>query len=262
MKWTLICMLLTGVLFSCKKNNGNNATIDVQPDGPVTVTLRNPLPAVLHESSGVCYTDGNCWTFGDSGNLNGIYKIDTATGAVKQIVIVQNFSNTDWEDITADSLYIYVGDFGNNDGNRKDLKVIRIKKSDLNTSASPISVNADAINFSYADQTDFSTNSNTNFDCEALVSIDTSLYIFTKDGGDLQTRCYQLPKDTGTYSVLPISTFNTQGKITSAAYNSVTKELALGGYMDKKIFPFIWFFKKFAKNNFFEWIENKGSFNY
>ena len=82
--------------------------------------------------------------------------------------------------------------------------------------------------------------------------IDTSLYIFTKDGGDLKTRCYRLPKDTGTYSVLPISTFDTQGKITSAAYNAVTKELALGGYMDKKVFPFIWFFKKFIGNNFFE----------
>src|SRR5664279_1470860 len=136
MKWTFIYLLLTGIFFSCKKNTGNIAPIDVQPDGPVTITLRNQLPAVLHESSGVCYTDGNCWTFGDSGNLNGIYKIDTTTGAVKQIVIVQNFSNTDWEDITADSSYIYVGDFGNNDGNRRDLKVIRIKKADLNSSSS------------------------------------------------------------------------------------------------------------------------------
>ncbi|MDQ6842742.1 MAG: hypothetical protein M3Z92_00115 [Bacteroidota bacterium] len=125
-------MFLIFIFCSCKKNIDNIALPEMQPGTPVTVMFKNTLPSVLHESSGLCYTDGNLWTFGDSGNLNAIYKIDTATGAVVQIVIIQNFSNTDWEDIAADSSYIYIGDFGNNDGNRKDLKIIRIKKTDLN----------------------------------------------------------------------------------------------------------------------------------
>ncbi len=247
----IVYALLAGSLGACKKHTSPSNPPDVKPDSPLTIALIHTLPAILKESSGLCFTDGNLWTFGDSGNPNAIFKIDTTSGAVLQTVTVQNFPNEDWEDITADSSYIYIGDFGNNDGNRKDLKIIRIKKSSLNTDSSQVNVNGDAINFSYADQTSFNTNSNTNFDCEALVSIENHLYIFTKDGGDLQTRCYKLPKDTGTYSVSPISTFNTQGKITSAAYNPITKELALGGYMNKKVFPFIWFFKNYTGDNFF-----------
>lgn len=240
------------IFCSCNKQAGSgNASTTVIADPPVSVTLVHTLPAILKESSGLCYTDGSLWTFGDSGNPNSLFKIDTSSGMILQTVTLQNFTNTDWEDITADSVYIYVGDFGNNDGNRKDLKILRIKKSDIDPAISQESINAQAINFSYADQHSFNANNNTNFDCEALISLGDNLYIFSKDGGDLKTRCYRLPKDTGTYLVSPIDSFNTAGKITSASYNPVTKELALGGYMNKKIFPFIWFFKNFSGDKFF-----------
>ena len=227
------------VIASCKKSTSSSSPAATQQEPPVAITLIHTLPTILKESSGLYYTDGNLWTFGDSGNANWIFKIDTLTGAILQIVIIQNFPNEDWEDITADSEYIYIGDFGNNDGNRKDLKILKVKKSDINTSSLQVSVNAEAINFSYADQLDFEANSNTDYDCEAMAAIGNYLYIYAKDGGNLQTRCYKLPKDTGTYTVVPLETFNTAGKVTSAAFNPVTKELMLGGYMNKKIFPFI-----------------------
>ncbi len=251
LKYLLICVVITSVFYSCKKSNSTVEPQVVTQDTPITVSLIHVLPRLLTESSGLCYTDGNLWSFGDSGNPNALFKIDTTSGAILQVVTIQNYPNVDWEDITADAQYIYVGDFGNNDGNRKDLKILRVKKSDLNSSPSQISIDADAIRFSYVDQTDFNTNSNTNFDCEALVAIDTSLYIFTKDGGDLQTRCYKLPKDPGTYTIAPISTFNTKGKITASAYDPVTKELALQGYMNKKTDSFIWFFNDFTKEKNF-----------
>lgn len=247
----LVCLFLLAGTVSCKKSSVDTIPPVVPPAPPLTLVLNHALPSVLHESSGLCYTDGNLWTFGDSGNPNAIYKIDTATGAILQIVTIQNFPNNDWEDITADDSYVYVGDFGNNDGIRKDLKVLRVKKIDISSNESQLNVNADAINFSFADQLTFTANGNTNFDCEAMASIDSSLYLFTKDGGDLQTRSYRLPKDTGTYSLTPIDTFNTSGKVTSAAYNPVTKELALGGYLNNKIFPFIWFFKNYSGDHFF-----------
>ncbi len=252
-RWfTLLILISLLVCFTaCKKSDTAVTTPIEQIDTPVTVTLIHMLPAVLRESSGLCYTDGALWTFGDSGNPNAIFKIDTISGAILQTVTIQNFANNDWEDITADSSYIYVGDFGNNDGIRKDLKILRIKKSDINSTSSQLSINADAINFSYIDQQTFNSNSNTNFDCEAMISVDSNLYIFTKDGGDLKTRCYKLSKATGTYVVAPIDSFNTAGKVTSAAYNPVTKELALGGYLNNKIFPFIWFFKKYSGDHFF-----------
>jgi hypothetical protein len=97
----------------------------------VTVGLKHTLPAILKESSGLCYTNGKLWTFGDSGNPNEIFSIDSSTGAILQTVVVDNFPNTDWEDITADSSYIYMGDFGNNDGDRRHLKIMRISKQDI-----------------------------------------------------------------------------------------------------------------------------------
>ena len=246
---TMVFLFTLTQVTACKKTAAvqNNTTL-----APAIVTgLKSTLPSLLKESSGLCYTDGNLWSFGDSGNLNAIFKIDTATGAIVQIVILANQPNVDYEDITADSLYIYVGDTGNNYGDRKDLRVLRIKKSDINSKDFQQNIHADAINFSYADQTDFTSNNNTNFDCEAITSIGKYLYLFSKNRGDLQTRCYKMPKDTGTYSLTPIATFNSNGKITDATYNPTTKELALLGYMNQKKASFIWFFNDYNGDDFF-----------
>jgi hypothetical protein len=250
-------LILSLTFFSCKKNTSigqmdSNSMDSIVVQGPLLIRHKATLPYFLRESSGLCFTDGQLWSFGDNGNPNWIFKIDTATGAILQTVTVANYSNTDWEDITADSGYIYVGDFGNNNGDRTNLKILKIKKSDITGSPSEITVNAEAINFSYADQTDFSSNSNTNFDCESIVAIGDSLYLFSKDHGDLQTRCYSLPKIPGTYSVVPLATFNSNGKITAATFDSVNHELALLGYMNQKLNSFVWFFDGFSGTHFFD----------
>ena len=249
----IIYLMAVSCLYACNKRHATSLT-----DSQVIVSFKHTLPSLLHESSGLCYTNGNLWTFGDSGNPNAVYKIDTTTGAILQTVTVQNFPNEDWEDIAADEDYIYIGDFGNNNGTRKDLKILRIRKSDIST-ASIVNINAEAISFSYTDQEDFTENKNNNFNCEALVAIENNLYIFSKDEGDFQTRSYELPKEPGSYSATPISSFNVEGEITSAAYNPATKELALGGYESQKLHPFIWFFKDFADNHFFEGAKTKVS---
>lgn len=249
------CLLL--IVFSCNKN-AHPATdapiVDKPADKPVatlSVALKHTLPVQLQESSGLCYTDGSLWSFGDSGNPNSIYKVDSATGAILQTVTIANYPNIDWESMAADSLYLYIGDMGNNDGNRTDLKILRIKKADLVSSSAQVSVMADSIKFSYTDQTSFSYNSNTNFDCEAMVAAGNNLYVFTKDRGDLKTRCYMLPKSPGTYAVSPVSGFDVSGRITDAAYNKTTGELALLGYMSQKDNSFIWFFNSYEGDHFF-----------
>ena len=215
------------------------------------VGLKCVLPKILKESSGLCYTNGNLWTFGDSGNPNEIFKIDSATGAILQTVEIENFPNVDWEDMTADSSYIYIGDFGNNNGNRSDLKIIRIKKTDLNVQGTFLKVQGEAIHIIYADQANFARVRSTDYDCESLISIGQFLYLFSKDGIDLKTRCYKISNLPGTYRVSPISTFNTKGKITAAAFNPVTKEIALLGYMNKKVGSFIWFLNGYQNDDFF-----------
>jgi hypothetical protein len=247
------CLLSIVIAASCNKN-AHQATATPVADKPaakIIVEGKHSLPGQLQESSGLCYTDGSLWSFGDSGNPNAIYKIDSATGAILQTVTIANYPNIDWESMTADSLYLYIGDMGNNDGNRTDLKILRIKKADLLSASAQVSVMADSLKFSYTDQTSFSYNSNTNFDCEAMVAVGNNLYVFTKDRGDLKTRCYMLPKSPGTYAVSPVSGFDVSGRITDAAYNRATGELALLGYMSQKDNSFIWFFSNYPGDHFF-----------
>lgn len=245
-----ICLLLSinahaqnGCTDPIATNYDPNATIN---DGsciyPFTVyhpVYRDSFPNAIKESSGLVFTDGKLWTHNDSGNPQEIYSIDTSTGAILQTIVIDNFGNNDWEDITADSAFIYVGDFGNNNGTRTDLKILKIAKSDI-TSASTVHVNAQAISFSYTDQTSFTSSNTHNFDCESVISIKDSLYLFTKDRGDGATRVYKLPKIPGTYAVSPYTNFAVQGLITGADYNPVTKQILLIGYMLNKVNSFIW----------------------
>jgi hypothetical protein len=243
------------LLFNLPACQTKNQTAGVEDSAistsSIDVGLKFLLPAQLKESSGLCYTDGHLWTFNDGGNANQIYKIDSSTGAILQTVKIENFANTDWEDMTADSLYLYIGDFGNNQGNRKDLKIIRVKKLDLKDTAATLSVNGDAIQFSYKDQSDFSPASGTDFDCESMLSKDHFIYIFSKNGIDFKTRVYKIPDQPGIYPVSPISSFDTKGKITAAAYNPATKEIALLGYVENRDESFVWFLDGYTGDDFF-----------
>lgn len=227
--------------------NDGSCTYPVTHKTPV---LRAALNPIIFESSGLVWTDGQLWTHNDSGDPPDIYCIDTTDGHTLQTVIVDNYPNVDWEDITADSNYIYVGDHGNNSGDRTDLKVLKIAKADIG-SGSTVHVNAQAISFSYTDQTSFTPSSTHNFDCEALISIKDSLYIFTKDRGDNQTRVYKMPKVPGTYALTPYTSYNVGGLITGADYNPATNQVVLVGYKSGHTYSFLWYLSEFTGDMFF-----------
>jgi hypothetical protein len=204
----------------------------------------------IPESSGLMFAKGKLWTFGDSGNPASIYSIDTANGNVEQTINITNYPNKDWEDITADDSFIYISDAGNNNGDRTNLRILKIAQSDIGNDAT-VSLTAQAISFTYADQTNFLSNPNTNFDCEAIINIGDTLYLFTKDRSDYQTRVYKLPKIPGTYKLKPYTAYDVNGKITGADYNPVTNEIVLIGYMGSKLNSFIWLLDKFPGDQFF-----------
>ncbi|MDR3681453.1 MAG: T9SS type A sorting domain-containing protein [Flavipsychrobacter sp.] len=213
--------------------------------------LVGKLNSAISSSSGLVWTDGNLWTHNDSGNPADIYRIDTTNGKTLQTVVIDNYPNTDWEDITADSLYIYVSDCGNNNGDRRDLKILKIAKADITIGTATVHVNAEAISLSYTDQTSYTASSTNNFDCESIVSIKDSLYLFSKDRGDLSTRVYKLPKIPGTYAVSPITSYHVDGLITGADYNAATQEIMLIGYMSGHVNSFMWFLDDFKGDQFF-----------
>lgn len=80
-----------------------------------------------------------------------------------------------------------MGDFGNNYGDRHNLRLLRVPLASLGPGANTVS--AQAINFYYPDQTTFSRSlNNHNYDSEAVFFRNDSLHLFTKNWADHHTR--------------------------------------------------------------------------
>ena len=192
----------------------------------------------LDENSGLIFYNNNIITFNDSGGEANLYEINASTGNITRTVTITNATNVDWEDITQDASYIYIGDIGNNNGNRTDLKIYKIAKNDYNGS-DDIAV-AEIISYSYADQLDFNSNSNnTNWDAEGLISYGEQLLIFSKNWVDNRVNVYSIPKTNGTYSALLESSYNTNGLITSAEISLNENIIYLIGYSNSQA-PFMY----------------------
>ncbi|MEP3837462.1 MAG: T9SS type A sorting domain-containing protein [Algibacter sp.] len=197
------------------------------------------LPASLSESSGIIYFNNKLITHNDSGGENKLYEIDVNTEQITRTVTISNATNADWEDITQDDTSIYIGDIGNNNGNRTNLKIYKISKADYTTSTT---ITAQIIDFSYTDQTDFTANPNNNiWDAEALVSYNAdNLMLFTKNWVDGVTKAYVIPKIPGTHVVsAQPTTLSSNGLISGGTYNPATGKLYLVGYTEA-LMPFVW----------------------
>lgn len=208
------------------------------------------LPASLSESSGIIYFNNKLITHNDSGGENKLYEVDVNTQQISRTVTISNATNIDWEDITQDDTSIFIGDIGNNNGNRTNLKIYKISKADYTASTT---VTAEIIAYSYADQTDFTANPNNNiWDAEALVSYNAdNLMLFTKNWVDGVTKAYVIPKLPGSHSVSPqATTLNSNGLITGGTYNEATGKLYLVGYTEI-LQPFIWDCEGFSAGSVF-----------
>jgi len=241
------CFLVFVILYvlSCKK--------DAPPLDEITLELQKitNLPSDLKESSGLyAETDDRIWSHNDKGGDSKLYAF-SKTGDLKKTVQISNASNKDWEDLAQDKNgYIYISDTGNNENNRQDLKIYKIKKSDLENA----SVNAEVINFVFSDQTQFPPpNSEMKYDVESLIATNDSLYLLTRDRTKPfkgQCNYYVLPQEPGTYVAQHRGLFQTDsnedaGAIRGAAISSDGEKIALLSKTD------IWVFSDFSAGNFF-----------
>ncbi|GAB1856219.1 hypothetical protein MHTCC0001_10540 [Flavobacteriaceae bacterium MHTCC 0001] len=213
------------------------------------------LPTSLNESSGIIFLNDKLITHNDSGGQNELYELDLDTEMVIRTITITNATNVDWEDLAQDNTHIYIGDFGNNDGSRTDLKIYKVLKSDVSSSTS---VTAEIINFSYADQSDFTSNpQNTEWDAEALISLNTSeLVLISKNWVSGTSKAYTIPKAPGTYSLSPLSTSLTNaGLIAGGTYNTLSGKIYLVGYtapvLPNPLEPFVWVCEGFSGNDIF-----------
>lgn len=183
------------------------------------------------ESSGIELTkDGNFWTHADGGNQPVLYKVDIE-GKLLQTVDIPNTANLDWEDLAKDKEgNIYIGDFGNNENKRRNLRIFKINEQNLNQ--------VDTIQFHYADQKDFPPNKqDRNFDCEAFFYHKGNLYLFTKDRGRNElVKVYKVPAQRGNYTAQAIDSIQISTMITAADISPEGDHMALLGYGNVYLF--------------------------
>jgi len=162
--------------------------------GPGATETHEIQAKEISESSGLVASrrhPGVFWTHNDSGDSPRIFAIDRL-GAKLAEYAVEGAQHVDWEDIAIDDAgELFLGDFGNNRNDRRDLRVYVIPEPDPTRSGS---IRVDRVlPFRYADQRDDAGSKSSDFDCEAMIYHDGALYLFSKHRGNTRTKLYRLP---------------------------------------------------------------------
>lgn len=183
----------------------------------------------VEESSGLALgpEPGTFYTHGDHGNDPILFVVNWQ-GEVLREVDIPTATNEDWEALTTDDRgRIYIGDFGNNGQQRRDLTIYRFDP------AQPGAV-PPQIRFRYDDQTSFPPlrEVDYNWDCEAMVWRAGQLYLFSRDRGRSRTcRIHRLtdrptPPDEQAVAEY-IGEYELPGQVTDAALHPDDHTLAL-----------------------------------
>ncbi|MCS6928333.1 MAG: hypothetical protein NZM43_02445 [Saprospiraceae bacterium] len=200
------------------------------------IPRRQRLPRELREISGLVRTpEGHLWLLNDSHNPPALFRYDPQDHRILEVRILP-VPNRDWEELaSAPDGTLYIGDFGNNRNDRRDLCIFRY---------CPHTHTLDSIRFVYPDQYNFppSIPSEWNFNCEAMVYWRDSLHLFTK--AVFASKCvvkhYVVPARPGTYVAELRDTIRLPKRVvTGAALSQDGQILALTSYFVHRLLGFI-----------------------
>lgn len=186
------------------------------------------LDEKIRETSGLNLFNGKLYTFNDSGNTPELFQIDKTSGKIISTWPV-NTENKDWEALTNDGKNFYIGDFGNNNGTRKDLGIYKVPFEDNGLKNEQITL----IQFEYPEQTDFIPGYlKTNFDAEAMIWLNGKIHLFTKEWGAKSTSHYIIdPEISEKQKAQKTESYKTGFVVTDASYDN--GKLYLVGYTRK-----------------------------
>ncbi len=240
-------------------NNGSCTYNSTSYTPPLKV---NPLSDTLVETSGLTVAGNYLWSLNDGENSAAIYRIDTLTKTLLQRVYLAGATNEDWEDLSFDGHYFYIGDFGNNDnGARTDLKIYKFPFSAIpNHATNPFAVIdsslVEIIHFTYSNQPQPpvpSPDNSTAFDCEAMIVDSGRIHLFTKNWISLNTVHYIINGiAAGSYVATPQDTLATNYLVTAAAKAPGRNVVVLMGYQNTGTANhFMHLLTQYSGNNFF-----------
>lgn len=208
------------------------------------------LSPQIKETSALEFYNDFLYTCNDSGGEAEIYILNTLDGKIVETIKIEGVKNVDWEELARKGDTLFIGDFGNNLGIRKDLTIYQVVLPTNATNFKEITI-VDQFQFTFEDQRDYENKGNfkTNFDCEAFIYYKNKLHLFTKRWGDFHTAHYEidLTSVSKTKIAKKIETFNTECLITGADIHHDT--LYLIGYTKEA--AYVWKFYDFKDHNFF-----------
>lgn len=198
-----------------------------------TVSRLTRLPARIGESSGLAFdpVTHTLWTHNDGGSPPELFRLDSA-GQLQETRLL-SVPNIDWEDLarTPDGT-LYIGDFGNNFNNRRDLVIYQVPP----LPTEPVK----PIHFRYENQHQFPPPQDSlNFDCEAFFYHADSLYLFSKNRGRGPVSVYALPAQAGTFVARRVGQIRINRMVTGAAISPSGHRFALLTYGKILIFALI-----------------------
>ncbi|HSI89975.1 MAG TPA: hypothetical protein VK927_02615, partial [Adhaeribacter sp.] len=220
-----IYIFLQTTLCGCRQDK-NRADFETVDAAYKVVQLAKISKADVAESSGLAWAEeeGTLWTHDDGGGANELFKVNLR-GELLDSWQIPNTVNDDWEDLAKDkSGNIYIGDFGNNNNKRRNLRIYKVNPEDPER--------VEIIMFHYPDQQEFPPKKqDRNYDCEAFFWHNGKLYLFTKDRGREElVKAYELPDQPGNYEARLVDQLQMNTMITAADVSPDGKHFALLGY--------------------------------
>jgi len=201
------------------------------------LTLVSKLSKKLDENSGMLHSKSSrIWMIEDSGNPDKIYRI-TKEGKVDRALKVKNAKNKDWEDLTQDKKgNVYIGDFGNNRNDRKDLVIYKIPNPDKEKTEEIL---AEKIKFRFPEQDKFPPKQNKlHYDVEAFFYHKNTLFMITRNRANPfngKAFIYTVPAQKGFYEakrigVITLCEYRKSCQVTSADISPNEKTVVLLSY--------------------------------
>ncbi len=227
-KWIAVISFV-GCLIGINSANGSEVTPPEMAPQELQVVGRLSFKPIK-ESSGLVRSrkwPGIYWTHNDSGDQARIFPIRIDGSIVKPNnlgngeytgIHIRGAQNIDWEDIALDNdANLYIGDFGNNWNNRRDLGIYVLKEPNpFERTNAPV---LGWIPFEYPDQDQYPPpREKRNYDAEALFVVNDQLYVLTKNRGNRKTHLYRFGTTTPDQvnPLVLLGEFDIRGKVTAA----------------------------------------------
>lgn len=225
----LLSTIITAVLLSSCATSVSHLTYD-----DLIIEPSQTVSSEINEISGLQYQDNVFYGFNDSGGKPEVYAFSEQSPAIFKTIQFQNAKNIDWEDIALSDSLIFIGDFGNNFGNRKNQTIYIVKRSELNLALENQTVESKAIQFFFPEQKDYSQQAyQHDFDMESMVYFNHELHLFTKEWKSEKTHHYTLDLVKGVQPAWLLEDFDLGFLATGAdviPFNRYKSRLAIIGY--------------------------------